>query len=576
MADRLEIMLELERRGKLPEDKSEILAELRRRGKLPEFTTESKSETKGFISRLKEDYQKRSEKIDKAFAPTDMEKNAPLNESIGESIMQTPRRILRVAGQAAGMIGDVGAEAVESITPESLKKTMAEAIEYGIKRTPNSEKFIQGVSETAKKHPYVTGAIEDVANISGLIGGARLRGKLPDAPPSMPSRVARLNAERNTATRNLADKWNIPTTLGEDLGNVTLQKSETLLEKVPVLGIRNFREKQLVAADDAAKGFLARYISNPDKPDFWGNKEYIDSLYNQVKDEAAKINITSKAGETSKASKELLERYPSIFTSIQDNRTKNIVKNIISDTSEFKQPGAIGNITFDDLWSLRKGLGTAKENARTQGNMEAVGILGKIQKSVDDDIESIGKASGSTINEKLKVANDAYKHYNVKYEMIQKAYDVASGKKGALEMFSPKKFSTELKNLVYKNKDIKKNQLFKPDEIEEITGLANIMQTVKRAGQFAENPPTGNRLVDLMLGGGFGYGVAAHPGATATAATTAGILKFLTTTKKGKNIARIASKMKPNSETLNNIAFRVAKEGQLLAPVSISASAQGE
>lgn len=523
---------------------------------------------RGFLARVGEDLKNRAQNVSKAYQPTQSEINAPLNESIGETLLRAPTRALRLFGQAGGLIGDVAGEALTSLTPDAVKETLAEAGAHVMSR-PENRRFAQGVSqaigEVTDKYPTAVNAVEDAANLLALKGGSKLLPKGGPAKIKMPARIDKLNAVKNTATRNLSEKWNIPTTLGEDLGNVTLQKSETLLEKVPVLGIRKFREKQVLAADDAAKGFLGHYIANPKSPDFWGNKEFVDDLYKAVESDAASIRVKTSALDTLKSAAEVLDRYPTIFESIQDQSTKKILKNIADDAAE-------QTFSFGDLWMLRKGIGVAKETARGGGNLEAVGVLGKIKTAVDKDIDAISKISGSKVSEKLRAANDAYKHYNVKYEMVQQAYDKAVGKVGGGEMFSPKKFSTELKNMIYKNVEIKKNRLFKPGEIEEMTGLANIMQTVKRAGQFAENPPTGNRMADLVLGGGFGYGIAANPGAAATTAAVAGTMTFLTTTKAGKNLIRAAAKMKPNSAVLTSVARKAALGGAALGPVAATAT----
>ena len=140
---------------------------------------------------------------------------------------------------------------------------------------------------------------------------------------------------------------------------------------------------------------------------------------------------------------------------------------------------------------------------------------------------------------------------------MQDAYDKAVGTVGAGEFFSPKKFSTSLKNMIAKDKEY---GTFKPQEIERMTGLANIMQVVKRAGQFRENPPTGNRFVDLALGGGAVAGGFMAPEAVAMGVATTGIVKFLTTTASGKRLAMIAAKTEPNSSAMNLIMRNMAKD----------------
>ena len=99
-----------------------------------------------------------------------------------------------------------------------------------------------------------------------------------------------------------------------------------------------------------------------------------------------------------------------------------------------------------------------------------------------------------------------------------------------------------------------------------MTGLANIMQVVKRSGQFMENPPTGNRW------GGLGTtalieGTAWKVGGVATAAKTAGtaafatgVAKFLTTTKAGQNLALAASRLEPDSKGMRVVVDQIYKQ----------------
>ena len=403
--------------------------------------------------------------------------------------------------------------------------------------------------------------IEDPIQAMLLMRGFLPKGQITPAVPI-----------RANAIRQAGERTGIPTTLAEETGSPFWQKSETLLERLPgPFGIRKFRERQLTAADTAAKETLGKYIANPENPTFWGNKEFIDSVYQDVRDTASRINLKSGVEKTLSATQELLDRYPSIFESLQDTRTKKILKNIVSDTAE-KAP-----LTFDDLWSLRKGLGISKENARAQGNIEAASVLGKVKNAVDADIDTLSSTSKSGITEKLAAANEAYKRYNVKFEMIQGAYEKAIGKVKSgggisseeLKSFSPQKFSTALRSILDKETRVKKSGLFAPQEIDELSGTANIMSVVKRAGQFAENPPTGARWIDFLLGPGIGYeagktlfgqagGEGALAGATGVAAY-AGLMKFLTTTQIGKNLAFAASKISPTSPAMKMIMQQVYK-----------------
>ncbi len=487
-----------------------------------------------------------------------------LGEKLGLVNPETVKRITSEGEEARSMMKPLKANSMAASAGEFLGETLPTAlVPGGIAGGVAKRALTAGVSQAALGASRFTGEGDNRALNAALGGALGSGGSL-----ALSGLGKTVNAISKPATKsaigNLADKEGIPLTLGEELNAPNLQRLETTLEKLPgSLGISKFRETQYKAADESAKHTLGQYIANPSKPNFWGNKEFVDSLYHGVQKEAERINVTTKAQDTHKAAKELVERYPSIFESMQDTKTKSIVKNLLYDTSKFKQPPKeIGNITFDDLWTLRKGLGVAKETARAQGNIEAVGVLGSLKHAVDSDIDKLSEKSLSNISDKLKVANESYKRYNVKYEKVQEAYDKASGVKGAGEMglFSPQKFATSLKNMIYEENVKKKNRLFSDEEVSHLTGIASLMERVKRAGQFKENPPTGARAAELTLQGGMvasAAGMMTHPMETATTAGTivssALLAKFLTTTKAGKQIAMSASKMEVDSPGMQKL-----------------------
>lgn len=128
--------------------------------------------------------------------------------------------------------------------------------------------------------------------------------------------------------------------------------------------------------------------------------------------------------------------------------------------------------------------------------------------------------------------------------------------------FSPQKYGTALKNLA-NDPTYKKNIRWSPQEIEEMTGLANILQVTKRAGQFMENPPTGNRFGLPTLATATGGGAYMAGGLAATLKTAGGavvtstIVKLLTTTQAGKRLALSASKIEPTDPFMGVIVRQV-------------------
>jgi hypothetical protein len=422
--------------------------------------------------------------------------------------------------------------------------------------------------ESAADNAFI-GALFGGGTSIGLSGAGKAfnaaRGKLP---PNM--------------TEALSKKYGIRTTLGEASGNPIIQKAETWLEGVPIIGVKGFREKQSQEAEMAAKGFLAKYVVDPNLSTTAAMKEandaFLDGLYRNVRASGANLP-TVPADATQAAARQILDRYPTVFESIQDSRIKKILKNIVGDTRDvtttvksmgFANPLSTTKKTtpefgFDDLWTLRKGLGKEIGDARTN---TARAELKTLYAAVSGDMDEIFSKSGTDAGDLFRQANDEFKRLNVKFDVIRGAYDKAMGTTKAGEMFSPKKFSTDLKNLA-NDPNYKKNVAFSQGEIDEMTGLANIMQVTKRAGQFKENPPTGNRWGLPMIVAGTSF---LSPEAALTEAGAAALTRFLTTTKAGKNLALAASKVEPESRSMQIIVNMIYNQLPKLAATGATRS----
>lgn len=127
----------------------------------------------------------------------------------------------------------------------------------------------------------------------------------------------------------------------------------------------------------------------------------------------------------------------------------------------------------------------------------------------------------------------------LRYEMANQALNKATNSSN--DVFSPAKFAREFERLQepYQN-------IFKGSDKAEMDGFVKLMRHVERAGQYAENPPTGNRLA-------FGaVTVASLPVATKIA-TQAALTKTLFTTPTGRRILLAAKDLPPGSEGLENL-----------------------
>lgn len=432
----------------------------------------------------------------------------------------------------------------------------------------------------------------DKSRATNTLWGAGLGGAIPVAMGAA-SKVwnAAANKVASNPISDLGSKFNIRTTLGEQTGNPIIQKAETLLESVPITGIKNFRIKQGEDAANAVKNHFSQYVINPSLSSTAdmkiANDAHLDTLYQKVKDNAAKIPEAT-APDTRTAATEMLDRYPDVFEKIQDTKVKRILTNIFSDTTDKTVNTGLLDSTgqaikrtetptfsFNDLWELRKGIGRELGDAKTG---TARSQLGQVYAAVSNDLDSMLANSKGTGLIDFKNANESFKQYSVKFDVLREAYDKASGTIGAGEMFSPKRYSTALKNLA-NDPRYKKNVKWSPSEIENMTGLANILQVAKRGGQYAENPPTGNRWGSLLTGGLLGesaYLAGGAAGAVKTAGGTlaiTGLAKFLTTTTAGKRLAMAASKVEPSSPMMSDIMNQIYR----LAPrTAVSYSQTGK
>lgn len=133
----------------------------------------------------------------------------------------------------------------------------------------------------------------------------------------------------------------------------------------------------------------------------------------------------------------------------------------------------------------------------------------------------------------------------VRAGMFQEAMNSALGPKGT---FSPARFAGYLEN----HENII-NQFFHGNELQEVRGFTNLMRHVDRAGQYMENPPTGNRLIGWLMVGAPATGKIG----TAAVASTAGIaggIRTLFQTKTGRDLLISASKLKPGSPAMGAIS----------------------
>lgn len=143
----------------------------------------------------------------------------------------------------------------------------------------------------------------------------------------------------------------------------------------------------------------------------------------------------------------------------------------------------------------------------------------------------------------------------VRYGMVAKAVDGAIDPSSGV--FSPKKFVTALD----KTGDAR-DVFFKGRDKWEMDGFQNLMAHVTRAGQYAENPPTGQRVIPFLMLGGMGGSAAglAHAAGVPTGVLPVGIVaaaRLMFTTARGRDFLLAASSLRPGTRAMDALVNRI-------------------
>lgn len=251
------------------------------------------------------------------------------------------------------------------------------------------------------------------------------------------------------------------------------------------------------------------------------------------------------------------------------------------------------NTNFKEMRAAQSRLGELVDEWGRQG--KSTSGLTQIRTAIDDDILDFAQSSGNTkllselkranalygqlqggkdkafasslrsdkpdetFNQFMKVgkgdkAANFYKNLDPKgqaalrYQMAQNALDKATNE--STGSFSPAKFALEFERM-----SAPYGNIFKGADKAQMDGFVKLMRHVERAGQYMENPPTGNRLVGVLMGGA----AVMEPTAMATTGGIAGTLKLLFTTEAGKRILLAARDVPPNSPQMANLLMQAQK-----------------
>lgn len=251
--------------------------------------------------------------------------------------------------------------------------------------------------------------------------------------------------------------------------------------------------------------------------------------------------------------------------------------------------------TFENLRMLRSDLGSLASDLGEKGEKRAALAIGDLREAVSADLDNFAKSQGGALKSAWNRADSYYRQvmegrdkeiaktisssrpdeileafikrnkgdraerfFNqldpkgqaaLKTVMVESAIEKATNP--STQVFSPARFAQYFEAM-----DAPYGRVFKGDEKKSMDGLIKLMRHAERAGQYAENPPTGNRLAVFLGGGAAGTAVASATGepiTTGLAITSPLVLSSLTKTKIGQNLLMSAAELPPNSPKLANL-----------------------
>ena len=251
------------------------------------------------------------------------------------------------------------------------------------------------------------------------------------------------------------------------------------------------------------------------------------------------------------------------------------------------------NTNFKEMRAAQSRLGELVDEWGRQG--KSTSGLTQIRTAIDDDILDFAQSSGNTkllselkranalygqlqggkdkafasslrsdkpdeiFNQFMKVgkgdkAANFYKNLDPKgqaalrYQMAQNAFDKAWNPNK--EVFSPARFAQEFESMSapYSN-------VFRGADKAQMDGFVKLMRHVERAGQYMENPPTGNRAIGVLMGGA----AVVNPAIALKIGGFSATAKVLFTTEAGKRILLAARDVPPNSPQMANLLMQAQK-----------------
>lgn len=488
-------------------------------------------------------------------------------------------------GKVGRFVGNVAATApipggaVGKVIPRILAGAAAGGVSAGLMPTKEGESRLKNMGIGAATGGVATGLM--------AAGGKAISGLRGDKSAAVSQDLAQQ-----------ARNFGVPLTVGELRQNPAFQRIEQMLERVPLVGTLGFREKQATQLSRAAQALADNYgagitdvgeeLQSSLARTLARNKTEATRLYDAVGQAAQGAQGKVELNNLKQTVQQIAGREGVLPEVIQDSK-------ILSAVAKY---GELEDMPFDVARVVRSRLGQELRRVEKQAvsgsvSDEEVAAIRLIRGALERDLDDFAAREGGDIGRMYREANAFYRTNVVPFKdrMIRKAgsedFDtdqiiktfikndrpqLAAKLMGRLDQngqaavkfailkdafenasegktpFSPAKFAQRLEKL-----GKSKNTIFDAQERQQIEGFTRLARAAERAGQYAENPPTGQRVLDAAIGAGSITGAWFNPGAVAFGAGASATFSKLLTSNTGRSILTRAAGIPPQSQAMQRL-----------------------
>lgn len=398
----------------------------------------------------------------------------------------------------------------------------------------------------------------------------------------------------------LGKQFDVPVFAPDVAGSPVMSKLSTISEDVPLVGMAKPRLQQSAAAGQAAQSLTDRLAPQIDDV----GREIQGSLTRRTEalQKAAGVRYDRVAKVADPLGPVPLTNFKATAQKLLDDAKQDIDPNagLISRLETLTNANTAPN--FSKARQYRSGIGDEIRKLETSMDLKSARPLQQLKGALEQDMNQFADNAGGEVSARWKSADRFFREqvvpqresdiaramrnknpdevfkqfirssgqdraqrlYNaldtkgrdaVKSGILQQALDKATleGSKGVA--FSPAKFAQELERV-----QGGVGVFFRGADRKEINGFTKLMRHIERAGQVAENPPTGNRLVLPLL-----MGETLAPGTSMAALGTGGLSRMLFTTGAGKRLLLASDRLSVGSPKLD----RAIGEFKLKLPAAV-------